>query len=374
MTVFIIGLTLTYIILIGAFIIGFFRIKEFKLKKTPPSNTFTIIIPFRNEAQNLPELLNSLSKLKYPKELFEILLINDESEDDFMSIISNYNANNLRVINNERNSNSPKKNAIETGIRHSNFDWILTTDADCILPEYWVNSYDEFIQMNAPVFIAGPVTFKINNTFLDKFQLLDFMALIGCSIGGFGILKPFMCNGANLCYKKDAFIAVNGFEGNKNIASGDDIFLLEKMIKKYPKQTKYLKSLDTLVVTSTMSTIRDLFSQRIRWASKTNSYTNSFTKFISLTIFLINLLCAVIITKSIIYQTISSFSILILSLKVGIDFIIILITLKFMKKSTEIIFFPIISIFHPFFNLAVAILTLIRRKYNWKNRDINING
>ena len=374
MTVFIIGLTLTYIILISAFIIGFFRIKEFKLKKIPPSNTFSIIIPFRNEAKNLPELLNSLDKLKYPKELFEILLINDESEDDFMSIISNYNDNNLRVINNERNSNSPKKNAIETGIKHSNFDWILTTDADCILPEYWVNSYDEFIQMNAPVFIAGPVTFKINNTFLDKFQLLDFMALIGCSIGGFGIQKPFMCNGANLCYKKGAFIAVNGFEGNRNIASGDDIFLLEKMMKKYPKKTKYLKSFNTLVTTSTMPTLRSLLSQRIRWASKTNSYTNSFTKFISLTIFLINLLCAVIITKSIIYQTISSFSILILSLKVGVDFIIIFITLKFMKKSTEIILFPIISIFHPFFNLSVAILTLIRRKYNWKNRDVNING
>lgn len=368
MTVFIIGLTLTYVILISAFIIGFFRIKEFKLKKIPPSNTFTIIIPFRNEAQSLPELLNSLDKLKYPKELFEILLINDESEDDFMSIISNCNNNNLRVINNKRYSNSPKKDAIETGIEFANFDWIITTDADCILPEYWVNSYDEFIQMNAPIFIAGPVTFKINNTFLDKFQLLDFMALIGCSIGGFGIKSPFMCNGANLCYKKGAFIAVNGFEGNRNIASGDDIFLLEKMIKKYPKQTKYLKSLDALVVTLAKPTLRSLFSQRVRWASKTTSYTNSFTKFISLTVFLTNLLCALIIVKFIIYQETSSFSIFILSLKIGIDYIIILITLRFIKKTTGIILFPIISLIHPFFNLSIVILTLLNRKYNWKNR------
>jgi len=358
-----------YILLIGIFIAGFLKTKELKFKNKPSINTFSILIPFRNEKQNLPSLLNSLSKLKYPKELFEILLINDESEDDFMSVINNYNYLNIRVLNTIRHSKSPKKDAIETGINHSKFNWILTTDADCALPKNWIHSFDEFIQKNDSVFIAGPVTFTTSNSFLGNFQLLDFTALIGCTIGGFGINKAFMCNGANLCYQKSIFLKLNGFEGNNTIASGDDIFLLEKMIEKYPKQIHYLKSFDALVTTSTETTLKSLISQRIRWASKTSFYTDTFTNFISLIVFLANIICAAIIIRLIFSQYISTFLITILILKFSIDFCIIFLTLKFLKKQMKIIYFPFVSIVHPFFNLWIGMRSILNSKYHWKNRN-----
>ena len=41
----------------------------------------SIIIPFRNEAENLPKLLKSIDAQEYPKHLFEVILVDDDSED-----------------------------------------------------------------------------------------------------------------------------------------------------------------------------------------------------------------------------------------------------------------------------------------------------
>ena len=78
--------------------------------------------------------------------------------------------------------------------------------------------------------IVAPVSLESNTTFLQQFQLIDFLSMQGATIGGFGIQQPFMANGANLAYQKELFIKLNGFENNNTIASGDDVFLLENFM------------------------------------------------------------------------------------------------------------------------------------------------
>ena len=238
-------ISIIYSALIVAFIIGFKKLEIFKNGNSAPKNTFSIVIAFRNEAKNLPTLLQSLSKLQYPTNLFEILLVNDNSTDEFELIIADfmklYPQIHITLYNNKEKTNSPKKDAISLGIKQSQFEWIVTTDADCIIPVKWLQAFNHFIEEKKPLFISAPVKFKNENSFLFHFQNLNFMSLIGSTIGSFGIKKPFICNGANLCYSKKIFIELNGFSGNEAIASGDDIFLLEKMIEKYPAKLHYLK-------------------------------------------------------------------------------------------------------------------------------------
>ncbi|MDF1518293.1 MAG: glycosyltransferase, partial [Lutibacter sp.] len=195
-----------------------------KNKNFFPKNRFSIVIPFRDEAHNLPNLLNSVSVLNYPSELYEILLVNDDSQDNFNQIIEEFNKQNpklnLHLIQNIRKTQSPKKDAINTAINLSNFEWIVTTDADCLVPKLWLQLFDQFIEEEKPVFISASVKFITQNSFLFHFQNLNFTSLMGSTIGGFGIGNPFMCNGANLCYHKKTFLELNGFEGNDNIASG----------------------------------------------------------------------------------------------------------------------------------------------------------
>lgn len=364
-----------YTLVVGAFIFGFYRLKKFNWNTITPKNTFSILVPFRNEGANLPKLLESISNINYPTELFEIILINDDSEDDFQDIIQIFTQQNkqidIKLIDNLRISNSPKKDAIQTGIQNSKFDWILTTDADCIVPILWMQAYDAYIQKYHPYFIAGPVSFIKSSSLLGYFQTLDFSALIGSTIGSFGIKKPFMCNGANLCYRKDIFNSLNGFEGNNNIASGDDIFLLEKMNTAFPDKTKYLKSRDGLVLTKPETTLTNLLNQRIRWASKATSYSNTFSKLVSMVVLLTNLAFIILLIKVVVATHHSKINVSLLILKILIDFWIITSTLSLFKDRKTLLYYPLIAFLHPIFIVTTAFTSLFYGNYSWKKRSFS---
>ncbi|WP_397364604.1 glycosyltransferase [Olleya sp. R77988] len=370
MTITYIIITLLYLFLIGRFVFGFDKVKIFRLEDVSPKTKFTVVIPFRNEAKNLPELLDSVLKLNYPKALFEIIFVDDESDDDSVEQIMRFLTsfpNDSKLINNIRVTNSPKKDAISTAILHAKSDWIITTDADCVLPKYWLDGYDNFIQKNNATLIAGPVSYNNTNGFLNAFQTLDFLSLIGATIGGFGINKPFLSNGANMAYKKDFFISVNGFEGNTNIASGDDIFLLEKAIKQNPKEVHYLKCTHAIVSTNPEPTVSKLIAQRVRWASKTSYYTNSFAKAVGLLVLIANAIS--IIGLVLTFLGLLKFKVFayLFFIKIAIDFLLLYKTSQFFSKESVLKHYLWCGLLYPFFSVYIAFISMFT-SYKWKGR------
>ena len=367
-------ITAIYTLIIGAFIVGFFRVKNFNESENTPENSFSIIIPFRDEAKNLLDLLKSLSQLDYPTTLFEILLVDDDSTDNGKNIISNFKKKHptllIQVLNNISKSKSPKKDAIETAIQKSTFEWVVTTDADCNVPKKWLLLFDNFIQENNPKMICAPVTYQVKNTFLEQFQLLDFISLIGTTIGAFGIKKPFLCNGANLCYSKKVFSELNGFEGNNSISSGDDIFLLEKVLEEYPTDVQFIKSNQSIVSTKPETTLNKLFQQRIRWASKTSATNSRLGKFVGVMVLLMNLLIIILLILSILGISSSHYLFWVFGAKFIIDYILILKTLNFTNQLKNTLFYPIIAILHPLFIVLVSFLSIFKKTILWKNRII----
>lgn len=368
MTLIIISITLVYLALIGILIIGFDKVKYIDFNPIEASTGFSVIIPFKNEASNLPELLESISKLDYPKHLYEIILVNDDSNDNSESIIMGYVAdarNDISVINNKRKTNSPKKDAINTAISQAKHDWIVTTDADCVVTINWLNCFNNFIKQNELNLIVAPVTYQKVNSFLKRFQILDFFSLIGGTIGGFGIGKPFLCNGANLAYKKNFFKEINGFEGNSNIASGDDIFLLEKAIKHLPEKVLFLKSRDVTVKTLPQPDFNSLLSQRVRWAAKTSSYNNWFGKLTGLIVLLMNalLICCLVFVLIDILNTRTL--VIIFILKFVFDLMLIYKTAHFFNQKKYLSAYLFSSLIYPFFSVYVAIISSFKG-YKWK--------
>lgn len=360
-----------YCFIIIAFSIGFHLVEDFELKKITQTTKFTVIIPLRNEELSLPTLLKSIQEINYPNELFEIIFVDDASKDGSVKIIERFFANtqnDIKVINNIRKTGSPKKDAINTAIDLSKFDWIITTDADCSLPKNWLSSFDAFIQKKNPKLIVAPVTYTVNNGFLEQFQLLDFLSLQGSTIGGFGINKPFLCNGANLCYNKQAFKEVNGFEGNESIASGDDIFLLEKISESYPKKIHYLKSIEVIVKTEPQHNFKELVNQRVRWAAKSTAYNNPFSKLISIAVVAMNALLVVLIFTSLFGYTSWQFLLFLFTIKFLVDIILIFKTASFFKQLNVLRHFVISSLLYPFFIMFVMIVSL-KSGYSWKGRQ-----
>jgi len=351
------------VFVISWLIYGFTKINRFEYIGLPPKTNFSIIVPFRNEAENLPILLESFSKLNYPTDLFEVILVDDFSNEEFQ--VSSFKFQ-VSVAKNIRVSNSPKKDAIATAMEIVKTDWVITTDADCVVHKNWLLALDNFIQLHHVSMVAGAVTYDCQNSFLHHFQQLDLASLQGATIGSFGINKGFMCNGANFAYTKSFFQKLNGFEGNNSIASGDDVFLLQKAIAEYPEKVAYLKSKNTIVTTKPTADWKSLFYQRVRWASKTTSYQSLFGKRLGLIVFLMNFGFVYCFVLTFLGMLPYFFIWVYFLIKFGIDSILIKQTNKFLAKN-KIQYLLLSSLWYPFFSTAVALYSLFG-KYEWKGR------
>ncbi|PWB19897.1 glycosyltransferase family 2 protein [Flavobacterium sp. HTF] len=356
-----------YVITIGLLIYGFFKVKKYQSPNLKPTTGFTVIVPFRNEEENLPILLESLQNLNYPFDLFEVILIDDDSDTKFQVLDFSFQ---LSIMDNIRVSNSPKKDAIQTAMKQVKTDWVITTDADCVVPENWLLTFDNYIQEHNISMLAGAVTYNGEDSFLDHFQQLDLTSLQGATIGSFGIKRAFMCNGANFAYRKTLFEKVNGFEGNNKIASGDDVFLLQKVVNIYPEQVHYLKSKEAIVNTKPTETWKSLFHQRVRWAAKTASYESTFGKALGLIVFFANL--SFVIGFLLLIFRISSWPLFVLFvfLKFGIDFVLLSVTNNFLR-NTRIKSLFLSSLLYPFFSVVVALYSL-SGSYKWKDRKFRV--
>lgn len=255
---------------------------------------FSIIVAARNEERTLSFLLPSLLRQEYPAQQFEILVVDDSSKDDTVTVAKKFAG--VQVVSiKEKGINSYKKKAIETGIAHARGEWIVCTDADCIAQPGWLSSIAACIENTQALFIAAPVSMvaKIddgsNPSFLSMFQQLDFMVLQG--ITAVAVFKKMhaMCNGANVAYRKDVFYEVGGFAGIDSIASGDDMLLMQKILDKYPQGAAYVKSKNAIITTETMPTWRAFLNQRIRWASKASHYNDGWLKAVLVLVYLFNL-------------------------------------------------------------------------------------
>ena len=355
---------LIYILFIGQLIYGFNRMKRFSKTEFIPKTFFSIVVPFRNEKENLPNLLHSISLLHYPKELVKVILVDDDSEEVFSVQDLVFS---LKVIKNERKSNSPKKDSIETAIQVAKNDWIITTDADCLVQKNWLTTFDQYIQENEVKMVASGVCYVPKSGFLSAFQNLDFLSLQGATIASFGIGKPFMCNGANFAYSKAFFKELNGFQGNETIASGDDVFLLQKAVSIAPEKVGFLLAKESIVATKPVDTWSELFQQRVRWASKSTGYSSVYGKMLAIVVFSGNLAWILSFLLWLVgFLLDQNIFMLFVALKFLIDFILIYKTANFFESKLQYVLAS--SLLYPFFSVSVAVYSLFGN-YNWKGRN-----
>ncbi len=341
------------------------------------STLISIIIPSRNEAKNLPELLSSLKNQSYPAHLFEILIIDDHSTDETASIVENFPAKNIRLITLEQYTfggelNSYKKKAIEIGIQNSNGELIVSTDADCWMPPNWLQSIAAFYEQYKPKFIAAPVSINCGPSFIEIFQALDFMTLQG--ITGASVHKKIhsMCNGANLAYEKNAFYEVGGFSGIDQIASGDDMLLMHKIFKLHPDKLMFLKSEEAIVQTAPVSSVKAFFNQRIRWASKADKYDDKRIMAVLVLVYLFNVLLLFLPVCSLFTKeplAVLCLWIILLFLKTAAELIFLYPVSKFFKKEKLLYLFPIMQPFHILYTVIAGWLGKFG-SYQWKERKV----
>ncbi|GAB1404643.1 glycosyltransferase [Lentimicrobium sp.] len=235
----------------------------------------SIIIAARNEAKNIKACLNSLLHQQYPYRAFEIIVVDDHSDDDTAIIVESFAERHpdlqLRLI--EAGDAYGKKAALAKGVDLAKGDILLTTDADCICGPLWIDTMAGTLLRQDKLLVSGPVMFKESRGFFGLFQQVEFASLIAAGAGAIGIGKPVLCNGANMAYLKSARLRIPHDNLQPQLASGDDVFLLHAFAREYGAgKIGFVKEKAALVMTSAASDVAAFWQQRLRWSGKSTAF------------------------------------------------------------------------------------------------------
>lgn len=365
---------LFYISLLLYYRQAWINIPFFEPGELAPSVYITVIIPARNEAENITDCILSLQQQTYPTHLFEILVVDDFSDDGTPAIVRSLNVANLQLVIlkdllGDRSFNSYKKKSIEIAVAKAKGSLIVTTDADCTAPADWLQTIASFYQKNNSAFIAAPVCFKNESSFLDRFQSLDFMSLQGITGAAVSKKQMNMCNGANMAYEKKCFEEVNGFSNIDNIASGDDMLLMQKIASLHPGRVHYLKSMSAIVQTKTSGSWKNFINQRIRWASKATYYKDKRIFLVLLIILLLNLSILLLGIQAFHSSLLFYSFISIFSLKTIFEFIFLFPVTGFFSKQKLLWWFPLAQPLHILYTVIAGLLGQFG-SYEWKGRKV----
>jgi len=255
----------------------------------------TLIIPFRNEEKRLPDLVGDLSRQSYPDDLFEVIFVNDHSRDGSKVLLNNLiRSKSYFKCLDMPPERSGKKEALCFAVQYTRSEWIIQTDCDCRLGPYFIASHMAFLEAYPSDMVAGLVTTRDEaGRFLESFERLDLLSLVGVGAGSFHYGRPIMCNGANLAYSKDLFLTTRQFDPVESVSSGDDMFLMIGA-RKLGKNLSYNMACESMVETWPTDSPGDLIVQHIRWGSKAFHYKMTDIQLLALIVVLTNLMILLI--------------------------------------------------------------------------------
>ncbi len=269
-------LTLVYTLVLWIFRKGLRVTPSLSMANEP---MVSVIVAARNEEKNIANCLTAILNQSYPKGKLEILVMDDRSTDRTAAIVAElaHSDGRVRLIRiNERASHlSPKKYAIDLGIRRARGEIIFTTDADCKPGPEWISEMIKYFTPSVGL-VAGYNPYQNSgspNSLFNKMLALDYFAMACVAAASAGLDYPISCSGGNLAYRRQLYLEMGGFHKHSRWVSGDDDFFLERMRETSGWRITYATDSRTFVPTAPPESIGSFVQQRIRYASKCAHYS-----------------------------------------------------------------------------------------------------
>ncbi|MBU2019414.1 MAG: glycosyltransferase [Bacteroidetes bacterium] len=306
----------------------------------------TIIVPFRNEEKCISQLINCFNEIA---ELPLVVFIDDHSEDASRELIQEKSDFNFQLIRAEKTG---KKNALVEAMTRVETPFVVTLDADVVVPKTYFESICRLEQKDISIL---PVEMTSKN-WISSFYRWEYQ-LQRVAWASYGFAKqPITGSGANLLFRKSAYEEINSYRNDWHLASGDDHFLIQEAVKqKYSVQL--VEQADLTVKTPAPSTFFEGLNQRARWLGKTQFQPNTGANGFAILL----LIGQVLIYSSIIFLLLHQYYWLALGvLLVKTDLDGWITTYKFMNQETTFkvwlfeLFYPIYLLFLIGFFLFVT--------------------
>ena len=228
----------------------------------------TIVVPARNEEARIEDCIRSIARNKYPQDKFEIIAVNDRSEDETGQLLESLKREipNLIVIHNDQTKAirnlQGKPGALQLAINSCHGEIILMTDADCTVGESWIRSHAETFE-NSNLGITAAYTNIIGSNPFSKIQAVEWLYLHTMAIGGMGYGQPLSCYGNNISLSKEKFDKIGGYSALK-FSITEDLAMLQAM-HRHGYDTRHLSDESSSINTYANKTLKEYFNQHHRW-------------------------------------------------------------------------------------------------------------
>ncbi len=361
---------ISYFLLLLLLIYGWNKTKALGSISSANERSFTVIIPFRNEAIAIHHLIRSLTELNYPTNKFEVILVNDHSEDNSENVVKSliHDKPNFSLVNLEE-GDTGKKNAITKAVELAKGEFIATTDADCVVPPDWLQIIDASFNSDSVKMVFGGVRLR-EGSFFSRLQAIEFSSLIGSGASTLGLGFFSMCNGANLAFRKNAFEGVNGYQGNLEVPSGDDEFLARKIANACPESIRFLKTKEAVVITKPAHSLKAFFNQRLRWAGKWKYNSSWSTKLLAIQILMVQMVFIGLILMASIQNDPLWLFVLLIGVKILLETMVIYPVARFLGAKWSWFAFFVLQLIYPFYVIAIGIMSQ-GMTYSWKGRSLS---
>jgi cellulose synthase/poly-beta-1,6-N-acetylglucosamine synthase-like glycosyltransferase len=334
------------------------------VKKT--DHFISVVIAARNEEDHIGYILDDLKNQNFSS--FEVLVVDDHSEDRTREFIIREIASDKR-FSIFRTKKTGKKEALTTGINAAKGTVVITTDADCRVHPEWLSHINSYFQQSTTKLAFGGVRIFEDGTFFSSLQSMEFSSLIGSGAALLSFNVPSMCNGANLAFRKEIFEEVHGYEGNLEIPSGDDEFLLRKVFKQYPKGVVFMNQSETVVSTAPQLTVKRFIHQRIRWAGKWRHNQVFLSKVLALFVFSFQLCAGILMLLGIAGTMDRKLVAVLLSIKIIVEFIFLKKVSHFLRIPWRWSVFLVLQVFYPFYVVFIGLISNFQ-SFEWKGRTL----
>jgi mycofactocin system glycosyltransferase len=177
----------------------------------------SVIIPVRDQPDDLLECLQSLDGLNYPADRLEIIVVDDGSEKDVSQVVD---SKNVRVI---RQAESKGQAACRNiGAEAARGDILAFLDADCMAGEDWLRETIPFFQASKVGAVGGYVDGYYKDSFLDRYEAVASSLNMGKRLLIEGrSASSFYVPTANMLVARDVFTSTGGFRDDMRV--GEDV-------------------------------------------------------------------------------------------------------------------------------------------------------
>jgi poly-beta-1,6-N-acetyl-D-glucosamine synthase len=368
MIVLIAAILSVYLLFLIVLIIGWNKSNKIYLPSRTDLPRVTVLIPVRNEEQHLPGLFEKLNQQNATSNSFEVIFINDHSTDKSKEAYLQQQST-LQFDHHWidlPDALQGKKAALTLGIEKAKFDIILTTDADAKPASAWIKRYQEVFAEEKVQMAFGKVEVVSNGTFFSDMQQMEFASLMSTAAATLYWRIPTMCNGANLGFRKKAFEKVGGYAAHIHLASGDDEFLYHSIHRLYPGSIRFIADHASVVTVKSKPSIKELLSQRTRWASKWKRHNFFPMQALALFIAMVQLSWLALPFVFLKPNVLPSFYLALIAVKVVLEAIL----LKSVIKQSNFKLAPFLALqllYAPY--VIFSGLSATFNRFHWKGRD-----